>query len=66
MDLNDLKINGERKRKNNFPNQVVNTGDLSVGRICGFVQLSKKNYKNSDDVKRFKKSEKDFELSKLV
>ena len=44
MDINNLKMNGKRKRKINFTNQVLDTGDLSIRRICGFVQLSKEKY----------------------
>ena len=68
MDINSLKINGKRKRKNIFTYQVVNTGDLSIAirRIYDFVQLSKENYKKSGGVKHFKKSKKDVGLSKLI
>ena len=44
MDINNLKMNGKRKRKINFTNGVVDTGDLSIKRICGFVQLSREKY----------------------
>ena len=67
MNINHLKLNGKRKRKTKFTYQVVNIGDLSIAirRVYDFVQLSKENYKKSDDVKHFKKSKKDVGLSKL-
>ena len=68
MDINHLKITGKRKRKTNFRYQLVNTGDLSIAirRVCGFVQLSKENYIKCNGVKRFKKSNKDVKMSKLI
>ena len=67
MDTNHLKITGKRKRKINSTYEEVNTGDLSITfrRGYGFVQLSKENVKNSDGVRRFKKSINDMRLSKL-
>ena len=44
MDISNLKMNGKRKRKINFTNQVVDPGDLSIRRMCGFVQLSREKY----------------------
>ena len=68
MDINHLKITGKRKRKINSTYENVNTGDLSITirRGYGFVQFNKENYKNSDGVKRFKKSKNDMRLSKLI
>ena len=68
MDINYLKITGKRKRKINSTCEEVNTGDFSITfrKGYGFVQLSKENYKNSDGVKRFKKSKNDMRLSKLI
>ena len=63
MDIKNLKTNGKRKRKINFTNQMVDTGDLSIRRNCGFVQLSRENYIKCDG---FKKSKKDVRLSKLI
>ena len=63
MDIKNLKMNGKRKRKINFTNQMVDTGDLSIRRNCGFVQLSRENYIKCDG---FKKSKKDVRLSKLI
>ena len=67
MGKNHSKTNGKRKRKSNFTYQLVNTGDLSIAirRVYDFVQLSKENSKKSDEVKPFKKSNKDVRLSKL-
>ena len=65
MDIKNLKMNGKRKRKINFTNQMVDTGYLSIAirRTCGFVQLSRENYIKCDG---FKKSKKDVRLSKLI
>ena len=44
MDINNLKMNGKRKRKINFTTEVLDTGDFSIRRTCGFVQLSREKY----------------------
>ena len=66
--MNHLKITGKRKRKNNSTYENVNTGDLpiTIRKGYGFVQFNKENYKNSDGVRRFKKTINDMILSKLI